>query len=242
MNAQLWRTVRWLVALGVCLLVVVIAVPLAIDALTASLVFGDGDDEEGEEADTPSSDGEGGDSTEPPGEAPTGPVTDGDSAPEADFVVRDGVVQQSSADSLSLRQEGDVVVAVFPLVQGDPSCVALAELEMQLEQADPTELGIYASSVHAPLVDGDEVDDPRLDGTVRALAFTDGTPGRLRWDVTDLYRAWASGDLAPAGTPFAVAITPPETAPDVTFSSAEAASSDAPALVWEGTAGCGQES
>lgn len=243
MNAQVWRTARWFVAIGVCVIVVLVAVPMAIDALSASLVFGDqAGDAPGEE--DPSSVDGGADDTDnavgPAGEVPTGPVSDGQAAGDHDFVVREGVVAQATSQSLRLRQEGDAVVAVFPLVDGDPACVALAELEMQLEEADATEIAVYASTVRRPLDDGEEVGDAHLDGMARALAVTDGTPGRLRWDVTDLYRAWAAGELAPAGSPLAILVAPPDGGADLTFSSTEAGLPEAPALVWEGETGCGE--
>lgn len=243
MDARMWQAARWFVALGVCVLVVLVAFPLAIDALSASLVFGgDGDPDEvavapEEDGSTPEEDGS--TPAEPAGEVPSGQVTDGDSAPDADFAIVSGVVRQAATNRLTIGEAGDVVVVVFPLVDGDPGCVALAELEIQLEEADPTEIAVYASSVHTPLANGDEVDDPLLDETVRALAVTDGTPGRLRWDVTDVYRSWAAGELAPPGTPFAVAIAPPEDPADLTFSAREAGVRTAPALVWEGESGCG---
>lgn len=240
MNAQVWRTARWFVALGVCVIVVLVAVPMAIDALSASLVFGDqaGDDPAEEDPDDGADDQE--NAVDPVGEVPTGPVSDGQAAADHDFVVRDGVVAQATSQSLRLREEGDAVVAVFPLVDGDPACVALAELEMQLEEADATEIAVYASTVLRALDDGEEVGDAHLDGTARALAVTDGTPGRLRWDVTDLYRAWATGELAPAGSPLAILVAPPDGGADLTFSSTEAGLPEAPALVWEGETGCGE--
>lgn len=238
MSPQIWRTARWFLAIGVSLLVVIVAVPLAIDSLSASLVFGEGDESEAGE-DPPAESGD----EEPdgsPGQVPTGSVTDGDAAPDADFVVRGGVVRQSSSETLEVSDMGDAVVALFPLIEGAPACVALAELELTLEAADATEVVVYASSVHAALGNGDEVDDARLDATPRAIAVTDGTPGRLRWDVTDVYRAWASGELAPPGTPFAIVLAPPvaEAVAQLTFSSSEAGPPDAPALLWEGDPEC----
>lgn len=240
MDARLWQTARWFVALGASVLVVLVAVPLALDALSASLVFGDGDDEAGDPDVGPPVD-DGSTPAEPAGQVPTGPVADGESPPDADLVVRDGVVRQAATNRLMLGEAGDVAVTVFPLVEGDPGCVAVVELEMQLEEADATEVAVYASSVHTIPTDGDEI-DPLLDGTVRALAFTDGTPGRLRWDVTEVYRAWATGQLAPAGTPFAVVVAPPEEPAELTFYAREAGARTAPALVWEGEAGCGGDS
>ncbi|HVL99351.1 MAG TPA: hypothetical protein VM324_08675 [Egibacteraceae bacterium] len=230
MNRETWQALRWLVALAVCALVVVVSVPLAIDALTSGIVIGGdpGEEQEGRErAVTPA---------EPAGQVPSGPVDDGSATPELDFAVVDGVVGQSTARTLDLA--GGAAVLVFPLVDGDPACVGTAQLELQLLDADPTEVGVYAAAVTAG-ADGEEVGDPRRDDTVHALALTDGSPGRLRWDVTELYRAWAGGTLASPGAPFAVAVTPPGDPAALRFAAAEAGPGDAPELVWEGVPDCG---
>lgn len=237
MTPDAWPWLRWLIVLGVCAVVVLVAVPLAIDSLSRSVVLGDavGDAEDGEDTEEPDSDG----ASTPTGEVASGPVTAGDAAPDADFVVRGGVVDDSAASSLALSAEGDELVAVFPLIDGDPGCVATAELAFQLEEADATEVGVYAAHTTAVPDDGDEVGDLRRDDTLHAVALTDGTPGRLRWDVTNLYRSWASADLAPPGTPFAVVVTALDPAAEVTFASSEAGADSAPLLEWDGEPGCG---
>lgn len=240
MKPEVWRSLRWVVAFGACALVVVVGVPMAINAVTSSIVVG-GDADDVEEADGSSAEeGAPASDEEPPaGGVPTGPVTDGEAEPDADLGVRDGTVQQASARALSLTDDSDVLVLLFPLIEGDPGCVASAALELSLLEADRTEVAVYAGDVEEGVDDGDEVGDPRRDDTVHALALTDGTPGRLRWDVTDLYRSWASGQLASPGAPFAVVVAVHGAPADVTFASSESDEADAPALVWAGEPGCG---
>lgn len=248
MSARIWRTARWFLVLGVGALLVMWVVPMALDALSGSLVFGDAaSDEDGDgdgelEGDPADPDREADDPAEPVGEVPTGPVSDGQAVADADFALRDGVVRQEGAEVLTLSQQGDAAVVVFPLIDGDPGCVRSVEFELGLREADPTPVAVYAAGIHAPLADGDAVDDARLDGTVHALGVTDGSPGRLRWDVTDLYRSWAAADLAPPGTPFAVVVSaPPDDPAALTFSALEAGADDAPTLAWEGEPGCGED-
>lgn len=230
MGSRVWGLLRWVIALGLCALVVAFGVPMAIDALTSSVVIGE--DIEDDEDDTEEGEGE------PPGEVPSGPVSDGEAEPEADFTVREGTVDQVSRSELSLRAEGHVAVLRFPLIDGAPECVASAELQMSLLEAERTEVAVFAGPLET-FEEGEEVEDPRQDDTQHALALTDGSPGRLRWDVTDFYREWASGDLAPAGSPFVVAVAAIGSPATVIFASSEAEDEDPPTLVWEGESGCG---
>lgn len=230
MNSNVWRLLRWPIALGMCALVVLFGVPLAIDAVTSSIVIGE--DIEDEEDDTDAADGE------PAGDVPSGPVSDGDAGPDADFTVRDGTVGAMSAPELSLGAGDDLALLRFPLIEGEPACVATAELRLSLLEADRTEVAVYAGPIRE-LEEGDEVEDPRQDDTVHAMALTDGSPGRLVWDVTDFYHAWASGELASPGVPFVVAIAAAGEPAPLVFASSESDEADAPSLVWEGESDCG---
>lgn len=230
MNSNVWRLLRWVLAMGMCALVVLFGVPLAIDAVTGSIVIGE-DIEDGEAA-TDAADGE------PADDVPSGPVSDGRAGPDADFTIRDGTVGAMSAPELSLREGGDLAVVQFPLIEGEPACVATAELRMSLLEADRTEVAVYAGPIRE-LEEGDEVEDPPQDDTVHARALTDGSSGRLVWDVTDFYHAWASGELVSPGTPFVVAIAAAGEPAPLVFASSESDEADAPALVWEGESGCG---
>lgn len=234
MAPEMWRSVRWLVALGACLLVVVVSVPLAVDAVTSSIVIG------GEADDAAEEDGDDGGGEQPAGPAPgppTGPVTAGEAPAELDVVVVDGTVSQADTQELVLDAEGAMALVAFPRIEGDPACVALAELELALTASDPTELAVYAATLPAELEDGVEVGDPRTDAEVRALAVTDGTPGRLLWGVTDLYRAWGAGEFGTVGSTFAVVVAPPTGNPAVSLGASE--SDDGPSLSWQGEEGCG---
>lgn len=235
MNPDTWRSLRWLVALGACALVVVVSVPLAFDAITNSVVFGDGEEEEELDGEEAASDGP---VTEPSGEVPTGPVSAGEAVAEADAVVTGDTVTQASDEELLIEGDGDAMVAVFPLIDGSAECVASAELQVAVTEAEQTELAVYAGRAGVELSDDAEVGDPRRDDTVHSLALTDGTPGRLAWDVTELYRSWAAGELAAAGSPFTVVIAPPDAPAMVTLASSE--SDDQPSLSWDGEPGCGE--
>lgn len=219
MESSVWRLLRWVIALGLCALVVVFGVPLAIDAVTRSVVIGEDAGEEEEAA------------------GPSGPVSDGEAEPEADFTVRDGAVGPMSRTELALRDDGHLAVLRFPLIDGAPECVASAELQMSLLEAERTDLAVYAGQLRT-FEEGDEVGDPRQNDRVRAWAVTDGSLGRLRWDVTDFYRDWASGNLAPRGIPFVAVVGAADPA-TVVFASRESDEADAPSLVWEGVPDCG---
>lgn len=230
MESMVWRLLRWVVALGMCALVVVFGAPMAIDAVMGSIVIGDDVEDEGREAD--------GAEEESAGEVPSGPVSDGKAEPDADFAVRDGTVDQTSATELSLRGDRHLAVLRFPLIEGEPACVATAELGMDLLEADRTEVAAYAGLARE-FEDGEEADDPRRDDTVHAKALTDGSPGRLVWDVTDLYRDWADGDLSAPGTPFVVVVAATRESARLVLAASESDEHDPPALVWEGTSDCG---
>jgi len=167
--------------------------------------------------------------------------------------VADGVASGVQAANLTIGQgAGDAALLAFDLVPGSPDCVASANVELQVVSATPaTELGIYPSGVTdaAVLADGNPVaGELVLDRAGAPLAFTDGTPGRLRWDVTALYRTWALGQAFPGGatvdpgTPFTVAVrATDEGFPGraIVFQAAQAAS-DGPTLAWTGVPGCGE--
>lgn len=230
MSPATWRSVRWLVVLALAALIVVITVPMAFNAILHSVEFG-GELEAGDDDDE----------TQDPGvgEVPAGPVEDGTATAQADFAVRDGTVRQSTAEQLSLEDDGDAIVLAFPLIDGNPECVATAQLQVEVLDAQPTELHVYASDVANPaeVEDGDEVGDPRRDDERRSTAVSDGSSGRLVWDVTELYQAWALGDLAPPGSRLTVVIRPPEPV-SIRMAAAEGDDDEAPTLAWEGVPDC----
>lgn len=232
MRPETWRSMRWLVVLAVSALLVVLIIPMAFDAITSSVQFG----EDGAEAD----DGEGAEGDGGDGEVPSGPVEDGSAVADADFTVRDGIVRQAASPELSTAEAGDALVFAFPLVDGDPGCVESAHLHLEMLEGEATELHVYASDIANPgdQEDGEEVGDPRRDDEVWSTAVSEGNPRRLLWDITDLYRDWAMGELAPAGSRLTVVVAPPQAAA-VLVASSERDATQAPTMTWQGEPDCG---
>lgn len=230
MGASAWRAVRWLVALGLCALLVVLAVPAAINALRSSVEI---EEPEPRAADP-------GDALEP--SDPTGPVGDGGAAADTDLAVHDGTVRQGDAARIEVTGNAadSGIVASFDLVDGDPSCVASLELAVDVVEATPGELAVYPSGVTDTdeLADGETVEGLTLDESPRALALSDGRPGRLVWDLTELYQQWTQ-DLTPPGTDLAVVIRPRQESQRVRVASVESEESAGPRLAWTGEQGCG---
>lgn len=180
-----------------------------------------------------------------------GPVTDGAIAPAVDVSVAGGTADGLAAPTLSVGPgPGDAVVVAFDLVAGSPDCLETLNLELSLVDATPpTELGVYPSGVFdaAALADAAPVaGEIVLDRAAPPVQFTDGTPGRLRWDVLDLYRTWASGQpfsggaTVPEGTRFTVAVRATDEGAigrSVVFDASE--SPNGPTLVFTGVEGCG---
>lgn len=244
MDPATWRSLRWLVALAVGLLLVVVIVPMAFNAVTRSVTFGgfnasSGDDEE-EEAQP---DGEAAGNQPAVGDVPSGPVEDGSTTVHADFLVREGTVRQRSAERLSIREDGDAIVVVVDLIDGAAECVAAVHLEMELVEADPTELYVYAADVGRvdELQDGDDLGDPRRGDDAPPAAVTDGTPGWLRWDLTERYATWVQDGGLSRDRPLALLVAPPEAAM-VRFASSDAVEDRRPRLKWQGAPGCGESS
>lgn len=235
MSPATWRSLRWLVALAVCALIVVLTIPLAFDAVMRSVEFGEGGAEaEEEEEEEAVEEGDG-------GAVPSGPVADGSTTAVADFAVRDGIVRQAADPELSMAEDGDAIVIAFPLIDGDPDCVEAAHLHLELLESEPADLAVYASDIANPggRENGDEVGDPRRDDEAWWITVSDGNPGRLLWDITDLYKAWALAELAPAGSPFTIVVAPPEEAAALLVASTERQARQAPTLTWQGMPDCG---
>jgi hypothetical protein len=180
-----------------------------------------------------------------------GPVTDGAVAPVVDVSVAGGTATGLTAPTLAIGPgPGDAALLAFDLVQGSPDCLATLNLEMSvLSATGPTELGAYPSGVFeaTALADAGPVQGELvLDRTAPPVQLTDGTPGRLRWDVLDVYRTWASGQpfasgaTVPEGTRFTVAVRATDEGAigrEVVFDASESPSG--PTLVFTGVPGCG---
>jgi hypothetical protein len=229
--------VKWVLAIIVLAAVVVYALQNVGDAFRAGLAFGDDAGGPGEQD----------------AALPTGPVTDGVAPPQADFTLLGPTVGPPQAPALTIGPAGnDGVVLSFPVIDGDPACVQSARIDISVVEATPTELAVYPSRLTdlPSLSEGQQVpEDPVIAVDAPPIAFTDGTPGRLVWDVTELYRtfvtagSFSGGDAPTIGTPFTVVIRP--TGGDqpgrvVAFDSSEAPEPAlGPALVWSGVPGCG---
>lgn len=223
---------RWVIALGLGALLVVLAVPAAIDALRSSVQIHEQD----------------GDAAQADGSAtsdqadPTGPVRNGAAAAKTDFAVRGGTVGQSDAARLELvgAAADSGIVAGFDLVDGDPACVSSLELAIDVVEASPGELDVFASGISDvdELADGDTVEQLTLGDEPRSVAVSDGTPGRMSWDLTELYGRWTQ-DLTPPGTDLAVVIRPRRDGQRVHVASVESDDSAGPRLAWTGEEGCG---
>jgi len=250
MNQASREVAKWVAAVVVLTGVVIYAVQALPGALGNSV-------EVGEDAASPSASAS---ATASPSAAETvaasspdpalqGPVSDGNVQPTVDLSLDDGVVTGVGSKTLTIgSEETDAIVLSFPLIKGDPECVGGVRLEIAVEDATPTELGVAPSALFTldTLDEGAVAPPALLDPAPGTLAFTNGSPGRLPWDVTDLYRTWASGtpfpggESAPPRTPFTLAVraTSPGTPDREVVFSAEESGEDGPTLSWIGLPGC----
>lgn len=229
-----WVLLRWPLAILLMVLVVWFTIPQLLDALAGTVEIS---------PDVPAS--------SPGAAAPAAgaePVEDGAARAVADVSVVDGTVALPDDETLVLGEEPrDTVLVAFPLIPGDAACVARVLLELTVLQASPAELGVWPSTVTDidELTPGERAPRELLVGSRPAgRALTDGSPGRLRWDVTAAYSQWVSDDLAPQGTPLVLGIRATDIAsddPGVVFAALESGAAGAPTLTWTGEEGCGQE-
>lgn len=235
---------RWLGALVAMTVVAVVSVNLAIGQIQGVLEFGDSAAAPAVPTDVPTLD------------PLAGPVADGSAGPSRDFALLGGAVAGTEAELLVFEGAGEAAMALtFPLISGDPACLSQAVLEITLLEATPAQLGVYPANVGdtAELEDGADAPDP-LARTAEpmALAVTDGSPGRLQWDVTDLYRQWVAageflggGEAVPEGTPLTVLVMPtedPTTRRKLVLAASEsgaAGDGGGPLLRWTGLPSCG---
>jgi hypothetical protein len=217
---------RWTLAIIVLAGVCVYAITNVDDAFRAGVAFG------GDASESPS-----------PG---TGPVRNGEANPEFDYALVGNSVGFLTTDGMNVGPGGaDGLVLQFPLIDGDPNCVATVNVEVPVRSATQTaQLALFpgGAGVTGPPVDAAPAPEPiTIPVTTPPIATTDGIPGPLSWDVAGLYRTWATqgaydGGQAPeAGTPFTVVIRPAGDAPgrEVIFASSESPDVK-PRLVWTG--------
>lgn len=242
MGVFLRGLLKWTLAIVLLGGVVAYAVPAALEAAQSSIRFGD--EEVAPEDATPSP------SASPGGQG--APVEDGQGTPFADVALVEDEAVDLSEEELEIGPgEEDGVALSFPLIPGAPACVASATLEIQVEEATPTQLFVFPSALFElqTLEPGPLSEDPILDAAPQAVAETDGNPGRLSWDVTAMYRTWARGEPFPTGgaapedTPFTVVVKPDgaEVGREVVLLSTESGEEAAPLLTWTGEEGCGSQ-
>jgi hypothetical protein len=179
-------TLKWLAALLGMALIVVVAVPRALDELSQAITFGD--------------EGLLGEADSPLDADPIG----GEQAAAAVISVRDGEVAALGAESLTLGADEDVAVLLFEPVPTDPACLIEVALQVPLLEAagQPGMRVLPADSAAlAGLQEGEAVPpEAALDSDERAS----GGPGEdadvLRWTVTGPFAASAAaaGPEAPA--------------------------------------------
>lgn len=181
----------------------------------------------------------------------TGPVASGEANPDFDYALLNNVVGFLTTDGMNVGPgAADGLVLQFPLIEGDPECVATATIEIPVRSATfPTQFALFpgGASVTGDPADGAPLPEPiSINLNAPALGDTDGTRP-LSWDVAGLYRTWATqgpydGGPAPeAGTDFTVVVRPTGgDAPgrEVIFASSEAPDLK-PRLIWTGAEACG---
>lgn len=225
---------KWIVAVVGLTVVVIMSAPAALQAIAGSVVL---------------------ERSEPPlpplptaaASAPPEPVEDGAAVASVDFMVAQRVVQASQEPSVTVAGPDQALVAAFPLIEGSDECIASVLLEVSLTGTDGEgRIGVYPSGVFTPMALGDgDGAIPQLTASPAAVAVTDGSLGRLRWDVTDLYLTWvdgaAFGDISiPGGVPFTIAVRGTDETPTaLTFATTEAGEQAAPAITWAGAPECG---
>jgi hypothetical protein len=229
---------KWTIAVIVLAGISFYAIQNVDDAFRAGIAFGEDDPSEAEQA-----------------ELPSGPVANGEAPPNIDFALVGNAVSALTTDGMTVGPGAtDGLVLSFPLIPGNPDCIATANLEVPIRQGtvpQPSQFAVYPSGIAdlSQLADGAPVPEPiQINLNAPPLsAPTDGTPGPMSWDLTQMYRVWATsgnydGGEAPAvGTPFTVVVRPNDQGqPGRTLVVASAESVDVkPRLIWTGVPDCG---
>lgn len=168
--------VKWAAMLLFLAIVVALALPRAIEAMTASIDFGTSDDAEAEA--TPTAD---------PGPPP---LTTGDGPALADIGVQGGTVRDVATEVLTLGPAlSDQVLIAFEPIPLDPACLTDVLLSVFLVESVPTQ--VYAAPAQLldinTLADGDPLPADALFSGQQVTAITNGSPGFLQWNVTEEY-------------------------------------------------------
>ncbi len=224
-----WTTLKWVLALSGMVLVVVIAVPMAVNELSQAISFDDGDDPDGVIQPSPDPD-----EAEPD-------TTGGEARSVAMAGVRDGVVQTADTATLTLAPGGaEEVLVAFDALPTDPACLLRVELEMQLVESGETEVHIRPARVAdlRALAEGEPLPaDAAIDGGRPGRAFTSGAPGRLRWHATAPYSIAARE--AEAGADVVLSVYLPDGADvETTFATGLEEEEHTASLAWTAVEGC----
>ena len=224
-----WTTLKWVLALSGMLLVVVIAVPMAVNELSQAISFDDGDDADGVIQPSPEPDE---DDLE---------TTGGEARSVAMAGVRDGVVHTTDTATLTLSPAGAAEVLVaFDALPADPACLLRVELEMQLVESGETEVHIRPARVAdlRALAQGEPLPaDAAVDGGAPGRAFTSGAPGRLRWHATTAYSIAAREAEADADVVLSVYL-PNGADVETTFATGLEQEEHTASLIWTAVEGC----
>lgn len=233
-NHVLKDVLRWTIALAVLGALVLYALPRALDALKSSVSLGGdlgivgGDDE------TPTDD------TTAIEDAPVG---DGQAGPVADFALTGTVATGLTAAEVTLANgPGNGFVVVFDRIPADLACLDSIALELTITQADPTELTASPIAVDpSGVVEGQPAPlRPVAGDGALALAATDGTPGRLSFDVLGVYRALISsiGSQDKVAVLIAPSAVPEGEEVQLLLLTVESGPEGGPALKWTGSESC----
>ncbi|MEO2107777.1 MAG: hypothetical protein ABGZ36_19330 [Actinomycetota bacterium] len=243
--AKIWTIIRWPIAIVALLAVANYAYPRFLDTLDTLVEFDASGsilapESESTETELPVSTVP---TAVPTLAPPTGPVTDGQAAPIADFYVNDTVADIDGTSLILSDDPADSIVVAFDLPPGDPGCMSSLTLGLSVEDVlSTTELGIYPSSLidAANVVDNQQVDgDLKASPSPMATALVEAE-GRLELDVLGGYQSYFLLEHPP-GTPFVLTVEPTidvESQGGVRIVSANAESDASPTLTWVGTPGC----
>jgi hypothetical protein len=237
-DESLKSVLRWVGAAAAMLLVVFLTVPMAIDAASQSVRFG----EEQQDPLEPI--------TTDPDAGPLVAVGGGTAPAIGEVSVRSGEVRQADEEFVAIGGvQGDGLLFAFETFRGSPECVNGVVMRFVPQQVLPTSTLRFSNATVTDvpgLDDGDGLDEPleREGSPVAEVELDDSMVGEeQRADLTEHYVAWVSGEAGDPDAPFAVVVRPDEHDSDrrIRFASTEAADGDSrPRLSWTGIEGCGQ--
>ena len=218
---------KWAVALTGMGLVVAIAVPRALDALSHAISF---------DMDRPSATAP----TPTPVQEPE--TTGGESAATAAASVRGAVVADVAPEVVTLGGGGaDEVLFAFEPVPTDPACLTQAQLEVTVgDSSGAPEVRVSPARVAdlTALGVGDPLPaDVALDPGDPVAASLEDDPDALRWTVTAVYSIAVREAMADTNVVLSLTLAP-ESEGTVTLVSATGDAEQAPRLTWTAVEGC----